>query len=222
MSRIRPKNILVPALIAVAMMVASPGLAEFRLGIQGGMNSGKFSGDTPSNVKYTISSGLIIGAVGDFRLSEDAWLSFQPMLQQRGTNSEMSADSSTDPVPGSTIEADYFCLPVLVRIVADNNKIYVLGGLNTGFLMNAELVDTEGNREDVKSSFTSVDLAMDFGFGMMFPVRKSLVNVEIRYEQGLLNLADNNVDPDENGIPVRLRQSGFQFLAGIQWPLGGK
>jgi hypothetical protein len=144
------------------------------------------------------------------------------MVQQRGTTSEFSENSASEPVPGPTVEADYFALPVLVRIYADNKKVYVLGGFNVGFLTKAELVDPDGTRQDVESYLTSTDLAMDFGFGGMFPVRGALLNVELRYEQGLLNLSNNNEDPEETVIPTRLRQSGFQFLAGIQWPLGGK
>jgi hypothetical protein len=223
MTRFRSMAFLVALCLgALTLVSATPSQAEFRLGIQGGLNSSKFSGDTPSNTKYTSRSGLMYGVVGDFRLSDDAWLSIQPMVQQRGTNSEVSENSATEPVPGRSVETDYFALPVLVRIYADNKKVYVLGGFNVGFLTKAELVDPDGTRQDVESYLTSTDLAMDFGFGGMFPVRGALLNVELRYEQGLLNQSNNNEDPEETGIPTRLRQSGFQFLAGIQWPLGGK
>jgi len=210
------------AIGTLSLVTAEPCLAEYRLGIQGGMNSSSFSGDTPPDIKYTTRSGLMIGAVGDFRLSEDAWLSLQPMYQQRGSGSEVQVDSKKDPVPGSSFEVDYFTLPILVRIFANNNKVYALGGFNVGFLTKAELVDLEGSRVDVDPYMINVDLAMDFGFGVMFPVKRSLINVEIRYEQGLLNLVDNKKDSEEVGAPNRLRQSGFQFIAGVQWPLGGK
>ena len=63
---------------------------------------------------------------------------------------------------------------------------------------------------------------MDFGVGVMLPYRGTLINIEFRYEQGLLNLASNNEDGEDSALPTRLRQSGLEFLVGVQWSLGGE
>ena len=219
------KRIVVGIALAVVVfcMAGEPAEAgEWRLGLAGGLNSSKLSGDVPSKTSYTSHKGLILGAVIDRRLTEDAWLSFQPRYQQNGTKSEVSVEGSSDTTPGPEILLDYIALPVLLRIYANNQKTYVLGGFNVGILTRGDYVDTDGTTYDYKSFFRDVELSMDFGIGVMLPYKGTLINLELRYEQGMLNLAANNEDGEDSTLPTRLRQSGFEFLVGVQWSLGGE
>lgn len=209
-------------LIAILLLIAVPaGAAEWHLGIQGGMSTSSFSGDKPSKTKYTGYKGLLLGAVADVQVASDAWLSLQPSFQQRGTNSEVSVSGQVEPVPGFSVELDYLALPVLLRVFSDNGRTYAVGGVNIGYLLRAEVQQPDGMEQDIEADLRRWDLSADFGFGVMFPVRKSRLNVEIRYEQGILNLVRNDKDA-EVPIPTRVRHSGFQLLAGFQFPLGGE
>lgn len=207
--------------LGVAASAQPAGADEWRLGVAGGLNSTMLSGDIPSKVSYASHKGLILGAVIDRRLTGDAWLSFQPRFQQNGTKSEVSVEGTGDTTPGPEILLDYVALPVLLRIYADNQKTYVLGGFNVGILTRGEFADPDGTTTDVQDFFRDIDLSMDFGFGVMLPYRGTLINLELRYEQGLLNLASNNEDGEVPTLPARLRQSGLEFLVGVQWSLGG-
>ena len=72
---------------------------------------------------------------------------------------------------------------------------------------------------DIKDSFHSFDIAVDFGVGGQLPAGPIKIMLEARYEQGLLNIIDDTID--EDALKSRLRSSGFQLLAGILLPLGG-
>lgn len=221
-----PVKIFVVGIVFVVLSLAGTGQPaaadEWHLGAIGGLNSSKLSGDVPSKTSYTSRKGLILGAVIDRRLTEDAWLSLQPRYQQNGTKSEVAVDGTSDTTPGPEILLDYISLPVLLRIYANNQKTYVLGGFNVGYLIRGDFVDVDGTTTDYKDLFRNVELSMDFGFGVMLPYRGAMINIELRYEQGLLNLASNNEDGQNGALPTRLRQSGLEFLVGVQWSLGGE
>lgn len=210
------------SILILVLSAAPSGAAEWRLGVQGGASTSSFSGDKPAKTKYTGYTGVLLGAVADVRVAADAWLSLQPSFQQRGTTSEVSISGRTDPVPGATVELDYLALPVLLRVYTDNARTYAVGGINVGYLVRAEFLPAEGVDQDVEAGLRRWDLSADFGFGVMFPVGKSRLNVELRYEQGILNLVDGETSDEELPFPSRVRHSGFQFLAGFQWPWGGE
>jgi len=60
---------------------------------------------------------------------------------------------------------------------------------------------------------------VDFGVGGQLPVGSIKIMLEARYEQGLLNISEENLV--EDALKSRVRSSGLQLLAGILLPLGG-
>jgi hypothetical protein len=185
------------------------------------LNSTSLSGDAPAKTKYTSRSGVMAGAVVDLRVADDAWVSLQPTFQERGTNSQVQVASDSEPEPGLEVDLTYVAVPLALRVTSDDGRIYALGGVSLAWLLAADLRTPDGQELDAQPDLRPVDLAADFGLGAMLPVRGAFLNLEIRYEQSVLNLARNDRDVLDSGIPTRLRQSGFQFLAGIHWPLGG-
>lgn len=214
------KTILVLA-AALILTVQGASAAPWRLGLQAGVNASGLKGDVPSGVSYGNQYGLVAGAVGEIQLGEDLWLSFQPMYLQRGTTSTIAASGGAEPTEGPSISLDYLAVPILAKIVSDNGRTYFMGGLNPAFLLDAQKNDN-GDAVDLGSSFRSVGLAADIGFGLLVPVGKSLLNFELRYEQSILNLASPENEGGDDFLPVRFRSSGFQFLAGLSVPLGGE
>jgi hypothetical protein len=57
--------------------------AQFAVGVQVGVNRTNFSGDAPSNTKYTSGTGFAAGIVGEIPLAKNVKLSLQPMYLQR-------------------------------------------------------------------------------------------------------------------------------------------
>ncbi|MBT8479563.1 MAG: PorT family protein, partial [Gemmatimonadetes bacterium] len=119
------------------------------------------------------------------------------------------------------LSLSYFAVPVLAKFVTVGGKVYVISGINLSFLTGANLKGVEDNAEevDVKDSFESVDLAVDFGVGGQLPLGRVKIMLEARYEQGLFNIAGDDIS--EDALRARLRSSGLQLLVGVLLPLGG-
>ncbi len=207
--------------LILALVAGTATAAEWRLGLQGGANNSGLSGDVPSGVSFGRRSAPAAGALVEWRLTGDVWLSLQPMFVGRGTTSQITITGEDKTVAGPTVELDYLAVPVLARIVSGNGHTYVVGGLNPAYLLDARLVDGT-TTEDASASLNSFAIAADIGFGVLVPAGRSLLSFEVRYEQSILNLSASGQEEGENSLPVRFRSSGFQFLAGFLWPLGGE
>ena len=208
-------------LFAILLLVASPARGgQWRLGPQFGTSISSLSGDTPANISMGKSTGFAAGLIGEFRLAEDVWLSLQPMYFQRGASTKISVSGQAEPLEGPSLSLDYLVVPILARIMAGNERTYVVGGVNPGFLLDSTWHDGSTS-EDLSSAFNSFDLAASIGFGMLVPVGQPTLSLEFRYEQSILNLASSGREEQDDGLPARFRSKGFQLMAGLLWPLGG-
>ncbi len=209
----------VTLILLLLTLVATQASADGAIGIYGGLNNAKLSGDTPPNTSYGGKSGLVFGVMGEFRIAKDVMLGLHPMYIQKGATPTLKpVTEDGDPIEND-LSLDYISLPVLVKIESGNGVTYVTGGLDLAFLMDANLTTTKGE-SDVKDLLQDIDLSMVFGFGAKIPLGAPLLTLEFRYAQSLLNVADMQVR--EEGLPVRFRSSGFQLLAGLILPLGAR
>jgi hypothetical protein len=115
---------------------------------------------------------------------------------------------------------DYLAIPVVLRIYTGSGRTFVTGGLDIAFLSRATL-SGRGLEEDAASYFKDTDVAALFGFGMIFPIGKPRISVELRYFQGLVNLSNDDGVPAGVDLPDRFRSSGLQLMAGFNLPIGG-
>lgn len=184
-----------------------------------GLNRGGISGDAPPNTQYADNTGLLGGVQGEIGLGGDVSLSVQPMYVRRSTaltavdSTETSGETSLD------LALDYFAVPVLVKFNAAGGRTYVAGGLDIGFLTSARL-SGGGLDEDVKGSFHNVDVGALLGFGVVFPIGRPLLTTELRYVQGLVNLAGGDAGDAIRDLPDRFHSGGLQLTAGILFRLG--
>ena len=207
----------VTLVLLLLTLVVAQASADGAIGIYGGLNNAKLSGDTPRNTSYGGKTGLVFGVMGEFRIAKDVMLGLQPMYIQKGATPTIAPiTEGGDPIEND-LSMDYISLPVLVKIESGNGVTYVTGGLDLAFLMDASLT-TPNDERDVKDLLQDIDLSMVFGFGAKIPLGAPLLTLEFRYAQSLLNVADMQVGQDN--LPVRFRSSGFQLLAGLIFPLG--
>jgi hypothetical protein len=210
-----------PLLLFLALMLAPPAEAQVTIGAFGVLNSANLSGDAPDDISYGGKTGFGFGLIGEFHLTDDIWLSVQPMSLPRGAAVELKVDDEEDPVKIADLSLDYIAVPVLAKFVTVGGKVYVISGFNFSFLTGANLTGVEdGDQEiDVKDALKSFDVAVDFGVGGQLPAGPIKIMLEARYEQGLLNVSEENLA--EDALKSRVRSSGLQLLAGILLPLGG-
>jgi hypothetical protein len=210
-----------PLLLLLTFILAPAAPAQVTIGAFGDLNFAKLSGDAPEDFSYGGKTGFGFGLIGEFHLANDVWLSVQPMILPRGAAIEANVDDEEDPVKVADLSLSYFAVPILAKFVTAGGKVYVISGVNVSFLTGANLTGVEGNAEeiDVKDSFKSFDIAVDFGVGGQLPVGPIKIMLEARYEQGLGNIIEDVID--EDALRSRLRSKGLQLLAGILLPLGG-
>ena len=210
-----------PVLALLMFALAPPVCAQVTVGAYGLLNSSDLSGDAPTDISYTGRTGFGFGLIGEFHLTDDVWLSVQPGIAPRGAGLAVEVEDEEDPVEFADASLSYFAVPVLAKFVTVGGKVYVISGFNFSILTSANIKGVEEGAEeiDVKDSFHSFDIAVDFGVGGQLPAGPIKIMLEARYEQGLLNIIDDTID--EDALNTRLRSSGLQLLAGILLPLGG-
>ena len=210
-----------PLLLLLILILAPAAPAQVTVGAFGDLNFAGLSGDAPEDFSYGGKTGFGFGVIGEFHLTDDVWLSVQPMILPRGAAVEFKVDDAEDPVKIADLSLSYFAVPVLAKFVTAGGKVYVISGINLSLLTSANLkgVDDDAEEIDVKDSLRSFDLAVDFGVGGQLPLGSIKIMLEARYEQGLLNIAEENII--EDALKTRVRSKGLQLLAGILLPLGG-
>jgi hypothetical protein len=129
-------------------------------------------------------------------------------------------EGEEEAVDSLKVAANYLTLPLLVKIVSGGGKAYVSGGVDLGFLLDATLASAT-NSEDIGDTFRPIDLSAVFAFGVMLPVGRPRLTIELRYSQSIINTASSDQDPEVYSLPPRFRWSGLQLFAGFLYPFGG-
>ena len=195
---------------------------QFSLGITGGVNNAGLVGDAPPDGKYTSNKGYGFGIIGEYDVAKDVKISLQPMIMQKGANIAYKVPDQDDPKDSISINLDYFTIPVLVKVIANNGKTYVSGGLNIGFSINTKL-KAEGQEEvDINNTIKPLDVAVNFGVGVMVPIGKPKIIIEGRYAQGLFNISEPEKELEETSIKPAFRTTGLQLFFGFIYPFGKK
>lgn len=215
-------RILLVGLIAVLIMGgAAPAWSLEALGLNVGLNTATIVGDSPPKVTYNYRPGLAAGLVVDFALTDDVRLSLQPMYVQKGANIGIKLPGDTAYRDSLSLQSDYVSLPILFRVLAGNGKTYVAGGIDIAYLLDATITGGQED-EDARDYLQDFDLSADFAFGAMLPIGKPRLTLEIRYTQSIINVAKPEELEGGTTLPVRFRNVGWQFLAGLLLPLGGR
>lgn len=192
--------------------------AQYTLGLVAGANGAVLKGDAPKGVSYNRSWGFNLSVAGEFELSDDILLCFQPGYSQNGTIVAVKKKDIKDPVDSLNLSLDYLSVPVLVKVLTMNGRTYFSGGLEFGYLVDAEAI-TIGGSESIADAFQNFNVSMIFGFGIIFPFSTSKVTIEIRYNQGLNNLAKSEDQLENVSIPVRIRSNMIQLQVGCHFGL---
>ena len=208
----RPVHVLFFLLFILSTSVSS---GQSYVGVFGGLNSSKLSGDVPNKAKYKSLMGTNAGAYIDIKLSKIIWLSIQPSYTQEGTKISYSVRGIVEPVDSINIRLNYFSLPLLLKVSSTNERFYAIGGFETGLLLDS-YVSSHDIKDDIKTNVAEWNIAMHFGAGIRIPIGFPRLFVELRYSQGLINLTDEPID--KSYIP-RVKTTGFKVLAGIEIPL---
>ncbi|GMR24833.1 MAG: hypothetical protein BMS9Abin39_0102 [Ignavibacteria bacterium] len=210
-------------LIAIVLILISVSSvrAQYSIGVFGGVNNSTLVGDAPPGSTYNRDLSFGTGILGEFNITSDIKISLQPMFQQKGAKIAYSVFNERDPQDSIEINISYFSLPILMKVYAGNDIVYVSGGFDIGFKLDATFKRIASDKEkDVSDSFNDFNIAAIVGVGAQFRLGQFYIFAEGRYSQGLGNISNPN--PDEpTELSPSFRTTGLQLFAGVILTLGG-
>jgi len=217
--RLRP--ILAICLIMV-MATTSASAMGGKLGVQVAVINNRLAGELPEEGKWKGSSSLGYGLTAELNLTSDVALSFQPGYAPRHCRQEF--EYRNEVIAHYDYEIDYFALPLLVRVSGNpiGTRGFVTAGLELNVLLDASIDVGEGP-EDNTDSYRSSTLGALFGAGVMVPLGRNFLTVEVRYSQGLNDIVERDGREPQPGLgSPSVKYRGLSLQAGFLFTLGGE
>lgn len=165
--------------------------------------------DTDEDIGFEFGSdsGFAIGGVAAFEVHRNISVQPEGLYVRRKAELKSTFDDET-----ATIETDYFDIPVLLKLHAEQSpgvRPFAVIGATFSFLLSAEAVEG-AEAEDIKDDLESTDVGFTFGGGVDFIQDWGAVTVDVRYVLGLRKLV---VDADfDDG---NLKAGSFLFMGGV-------
>jgi hypothetical protein len=191
------------------------------VGVFGGLDYSKLTGDAPEDASYSSGIGYQAGISAEFNITKDIRILFQPQYNLK-TVKVLYDIGEDEPLDSLRLKFTYIRFPVLVKIMAFNGVTYFLSGLDPGYLSKSTAQDTKGitDERDISTYVMEFELAATFGFGVNFNfIKPHDLYLELKYSQSLLNLSDDSVQKFDSSLPQRFRLSGLQLNAGFNFNL---
>lgn len=186
------------------------------LGAFAGIDNGRLSGDKFSNTVYKSKTGFIIGLSIDPQINDLISLSIQPGYIKTGSKIQVPDTIANEYKDSLRISVDYLVLDIFVKIQSKSKRLYFSSGLEFGYGLSL-VVENELEEVDISDELNKWNLSAVFGIGYKVPIKKSSLYFELRYSQGLVNVAKPELEENYN-IP-RVKLSGLKFVTGFQIPI---
>ena len=196
----------------------NPITAQIRVGVFGGINSTDFSGHNPPGGSFTSDYGFDLGTTADFYILDDIALNLQLNYSQQSTSLQYDVNYQYDKYDSISVKADYFDIPLNIKVISNNKMSYVTAGVSLAIPLNATVIDNRtGNEEDSLDEFEPYIIFANFGVGIQFSIGKPLLFIELLYSQSLTNLIKLNIN--EVDINSKLKSNSIRLYTGILFTL---
>ena len=205
-----------------------------QIGIIGGINLAYLY---EKDVEYNSRTGLLAGGVVEFGKGEKVSFCFEPMYLQKGAIDKLDVKSHFEcefEVEGTIeVKLTYLEIPVFFKLPVGMSTTkpypYIMAGPTFGILLSSKMkmstmgIDIEVDTKDLTES---IDYGFGFGGGVSFPIGSNSLFIEARYTLGLADIVKRGeieIGGQKQTIPDALvKTRGYQIIAGISMPLGGK
>lgn len=203
-------------LFIVALCMASSVLcAQFEFGAYVGTTMNKLSGDSPRDFIYVAKLGATFGGIISYSITPDTRVSFQPgyainrpVAQYRDRELEEVRDTAN-------FNLDYIRLPVYLDIISDNQKWHYIAGVDFQISTGGSVTLTTGEESDLSDELSTLNPVIYFGLGRRIRLGKNILNVDLRFGQGILNLS-NRPDDETSYIP-RIKTSVAELIVSYEF-----
>jgi hypothetical protein len=166
-------------------------------------------------------NGLTGGLLLEQKVAPDVWLCASPGFSIKGAKIGVDIPGERDPKDSLSVNINYVSLPLLVKIVTKYPNVFVSAGFDFSWRQNAfyKQIEKSGDKVDISDGFDDVNISALFGFGVSLPIGQPLLQIELRYMQGLLNISTfESMNPEEQ-LPPQFKTKGLQVLVGLVYPI---
>ena len=186
------------ALVFLAGISFATTNAQFQFGVKAGANFSTFTGSDVQGAKTLV--GFNGGVYAKLPVTHS--ISIQPELVYSGQG--VKADDGT---ATASLHNNYFNIPILLKY-QNFTGFFIETGPQLGFLMSAKLKEG-GDSFDEKSAYNSADFAWVFGVGYKIPTTQ--LAIDLRYNLGISNIADNGNSSDNSKVHNGVFQIGLMY-----------
>jgi Outer membrane protein beta-barrel domain len=222
----RPTRLL---FVALALLFASPAAAvETQVGFLAGGAFTKLSIDGQDGLDG--QSSFAFGGVVDLGLNDRFGIRVEPTWMTKGGKAT-HRNAYWGTIDGAVFKIDCIDVPVLARYDLATTPIrgFLLGGLGVSFATSQEAELTFGNNHetvDFGDVFSPVDVTLDLGMGMSFPVNVNRMTIDGRASIGLVDINDGGT-VTVAGSPLAVPSTSthtldFRLIATYLFPMGAK
>lgn len=201
-------------------LLAQSTYAQSYLGVHAGINSGKFSGDSPSKFRYSSAAHYEFGLDFHLFLDKDLYLTMAPSFSEYGSKLQypkMMEDGTEQYADSIQLNLQMLAIPLFLEIISNNNRFAFSGGFEAAVPLQL-VADNSVDRKEIKDELNTVNFSMLFGIAYRIPIQRQYLQIGLTYAQGLTNIAQNLSDPD--ALMPRVRLSSFRLTANWQLPVG--
>lgn len=191
------------ALAAVCMGSFAHG--QIQVGAYIGSVTNKFEGDDVSDftdLRFNVNSSIGAGVVVDIPITSDVYITLIPGYKNISGTSyksnpiyEFQVNNGLEPTAPrykdvADIKIQYIALPVLLKVISDNERWQFMAGIEPAWSFKSDLTDLESSTDHkIGQHIRDINVSAIFGFGYRFKLLKQRFAFDLMYTQGLLNIS---------------------------------
>ena len=211
--------------IAIFLVMVSAAVcaeAQLTIGAFGIVNRMGISGDAPPggswapnfsfggglHVAYDVTSDVSIFLQGEF-VGRSSALQYDVPIDP---DALISKDTTVD---SAIVNTQWIGIPIGMRVFSSNHRWFFSTGATLGLLQGVE-IDTIGGSLEPENAIKNIDLQLFVGAGYLIPIDPIGIAIELRYNQGVIDLIGEEQNVAFRSEPV-IRMSGFQARVSAEW-----
>ena len=203
------------------VLAAMPAAGQLTIGAGGGLTRIGIAGDAPLDGSWAARFGFSAALHAEYDLASDVSLTFQPGIQNRSSALQHTISTGTVIAPSDTtvdslyVNTSYVSLPIGMRVYSSSHRWFFSTGAALHLLQKIEL-DTLTGVFEPENVIQDVDASLFIGAGYRIPLDPVAISMELRYQQGIVDLiSDNQIDSFREAEVVRM--SGLSFGLSVEW-----
>ena len=201
------------------LLGCSSAYGQTRIGLQAGAHGGIYHGVLPDSLRFKRGFGTTFGLHFEYEFTEDVAISINPQIVNERVRLQRLIRDEKKHVDSVNFTTQYYSLPVLAQIISDNRKFRYLAGLDLSFPQSVKSRDKNGSEEVRSDVLQNFNLGASFGIGWRKEINRSLITVDLIYNQGLLNLTSRI--PEEPWYS-QLKANSIRLTVGWSYDLSRK